>query len=297
VDVAAEQTLTIDQILQLRREWQETGFGRIFSSAGTTVEFLFIQLNPDRAMPSELGRDARIRRGLFVGVDRQTLADTFYPGFDLVANTFMAPTDPRNTIIGKPYAAYPFDREAALRALAEAGWVRDGSGRLLRQDGHPVEVTVRADAARTARLAVLADGFRQLGMTVNEEIAPPTQQLTREYRASFSFTDWSSRGIDEMLRILTRPSIPTAQNNWNGANYGSYSSAPFDGLADRFFATVEADGQAAILREVGNLFTTDWPIMPLQHSVTFTAVRKGVHTLEGKDGSWDPWNSYLWATG
>src|SRR5581483_7002779 len=88
VDVAAGQTLTVDQVLQLRKEWAQTGGGRIFSRS-TSLEFLFIQFHPDRASPPEIARDPRLRRGLFQGLDRPTLADPFYPGFDLVANSFL----------------------------------------------------------------------------------------------------------------------------------------------------------------------------------------------------------------
>jgi peptide/nickel transport system substrate-binding protein len=294
VDVALGQTLSADQVLQLRREWEQTGGGRIFTRM-TTLEFLRFQFDPRKASPPEVARDPWLRRGLLLGLDRTALAEAFYPGFNLVANTFLRPTDQRNASIGMPYAPYRFDREVALRTLAEAGWTRDGAGRLLRQDGEPVELTVRSDAGRAARLAVLADMLRQLGMTVHEEITPRAHVLNVEYRSSFSFVEWSSRGADEtLLTIFLARVIPTAQNNWTGNNYGSYQNSRHDLLADRIHSTVDRGEQASLLKQLGEVYTTDWPFLPLQYGVVFTVALNGVQTL-GNGAEWEDWNAHLWS--
>jgi peptide/nickel transport system substrate-binding protein len=295
VDAAPANTLTAEQALQLRDDWQPAGGGRIFTDTNG-IELLRFQFDAQRAVPPEVARDPRLRRGLFLGLDRPTLSEAFYPGFNTAAETFLHPKDPRNGAIGMPYAPYRYNPDAALQTLAEAGWTRDGNGRLLRRTGEPVELTVRADVGRTTKISILADTWRRLGLVVHEEVTPPAQVRSGEFRSSYSFVEWTSRGADEtLLNIFVSRVISSPQNNWTGNNYGSYSNPRFDLLADRVYTTVAQGEQAALLKEVGDIFTTDWPFLPLQYVVRFTAVRAGLQTRgAGNDDSWDASNAHLW---
>ncbi len=296
VDVAAESTLSEELSFKLRDDWRASGGGRVLYVQGL-MDLLLIQFHPDRVSPPELGRDPRVRRGLFQGLDREAIQEYIYPGFgDLVANTFLVPGDPRIEVAGRPYARYRFDAAAAGRTFEEAGWRHDANGRLVRQNGEVAELTIRGDVARKNKVAVLADQWRRLGFAIDEEFVPPALVLDREYRASITGVEWSMRGGDLLPQIFLSSQFPTLENRFGGANRGSYSNAAFDRLTEQLYVTVDEREQGRLLRDIGEIWANDFPFLPLHYNLKIVSARQGVRTLgDGNDNFWMDRNAHLWS--
>jgi peptide/nickel transport system substrate-binding protein len=294
VDVAPSRTISDDQALQLRRDWGESG-GRVLVTRDM-LDYIVIQFHPERVALPELASDPRIRQGLFWGLDRETLREIVYPGFDTRAETFMGPTDPRNAAIGMPFARYRFDPAMAGRVLEDAGWRRDASGKLLRPSGEQVQLQVRGSPARSAKVAIIADMWRKLGLNIEEYLTPPALAQNREHNAMLPGVEWSARYTGEpFLNLFISRQIPIPQNNYGGANRGSYSNPRFDALVDRIYNTVNEADRTSMLKEVADIWGVDFPIFPLQYAVLFTAVAQGVFTqAPGPNDDWDFSYAHLW---
>ena len=73
----------------------------------------------------------------------------------------------------------------------------------------------------------------------------------REHNAMLPGVEWSARFTNEQLfNILVSRQIPNTQNNFGGANRGSYSNPRFDALVDRIYNTVNEAERTTMLKDV-----------------------------------------------
>jgi peptide/nickel transport system substrate-binding protein len=297
VDIAPEATLSEELAFQLHEQWQGTRGGQVFH-VPASLNFLAPQFNPAVAAPRELATDPQTRRGLFLGLDRDAIRDVLYPGLTgLEGDTLLLPGDPRRDIVGSPLARYRYDPRAAMQTFTQAGWQRDGAGRITRQNGEPVELAVRGTrGAGQKSAAIAADHWRQLGLTIKEELVPASLVLDLKYRVEYTGVEWTSKSTgDNTLQFFLTSQLPTPQNRYSGGNRGSYSNPVFDQLADRFYVTVDPTEQGRILKDIGELWAADFPILPVVFSLKLVAVRAGLHSLSEEYASWRARSAWAWS--
>lgn len=280
VDILPERTVPVRLISRLQEDFRQTGGGAVTSRQGNWW-FLKIQFNPEWVQPPELARDPRVRRGLLHGFDRDALRELAFPGLpDTEADTFLMKHDPRNAIVGKPFARYPYDPGRALQNFADAGWRRAAGGELVNATGAPVRVFLRTEQGNNDLRALVADHWRQLGVDVQEEEIPPALRQDNEYRAKLPSLEWRARGQgDRTLPSFDSREQPTPQTRYQGANVGGYTNPALDRLIDTLYGTLDENEQGRVLRDIGELLATDLPALPLYWEVTMVAVQKGVRAL------------------
>jgi peptide/nickel transport system substrate-binding protein len=305
VDIAAENTLSPDAIGQMRSSWLQDG-GAIVQREGRFTVFGF-QFNPEWARPAELGRDVRLRRALYFGMDREAiieaaLSDTgTQVGSDPVAEgSFMPRGDPRAPVVGKPFAEFRFDPARAVREMRAGGWVQDGD-RVVNDAAAPVRISVRADRGTENVMAVAAKYWRDLRLEVTEEIVPGTMATDREYRSTFPAIELAFKGnggADAPWRFFHSNPLPTPANRYASSNRGSYVNATYDWLTNQLYGSIDEMDQAQALRQLGELAAADLPFLPLYYEVAFAAVRKDVRALRDSFVVSDPGDAarlaHLW---
>jgi peptide/nickel transport system substrate-binding protein len=277
VDATTEQSMPPDLVLMLRDEWQKTGAGASITRQGALYYFK-VQFDPLWATPPELSRDPRVRQALYLGLDRESIRETLFPGVSgTAADTFVLDSDSRLPVVGKPFARYPYDPTAAARQLAEAGWRPPVSGRLLNQAGEPVQLNVRASPPNAKEVAIAASNWRQLGIDVVEEIEPPALAADQERRASFPAFTGAARGYGDLIfPNFDARSIPTSQNRYTGQNLGAYANANLQRLIETLYGTIDPQAQAVLLRDAGEILAIDLPAFPLYFRAEFMTAMKGV---------------------
>ncbi|MBM2811382.1 MAG: hypothetical protein HW416_2141 [Chloroflexi bacterium] len=298
VDLAPEKSMSIEMAKNLRDEWLQTGGGRIVSRLDNW-RYAWFQFRPDYGRPPELSRDARIRRGLLLGLDRPTLGQVLLagltPGGD---DTFVAPSDPRSAIAGQPYSKYPYDTDRAFQELNAAGWRRAADGRLLGQDGQQVEFEVRASSAFDKDLAIMADYWRKLGVNVAEHVITEVEGRDAEYKATFSGLDISSRTMEGMFATFDSRQLAGPANRWTSANKSGWASTAMGSLIDRLEGSLDVRQQGQVLKEIGDLMSDDLPALPMYLEALLAVVGKGVNALDDYPGTADTRtlarNAHLW---
>lgn len=279
LDMAAEKTLLTDVYTELRDEWRQTGAG-VLIPRQENWRYIWFQFLPEYARPLELSQDVRLRRGLAYGWDRESLRELILPGFDVrltSGDTFMEAIDPRGEAVGKPFARYQYDQNRALQELTDGGWRRGPDGRIRNPAGEIVQVEARGNPPDVKELAVIADGWRRLGLEVSEFIPPPALGRDNEYKSKFPTVETRARGNSDGIfssfdgRLGSGP-----QNRWQGANTSHYANPVLDRLIDKLYATPDQREQALTMKEMGELMAEDLPALSMYFRISFMSVRNTV---------------------
>lgn len=299
VDMVTENAIPEEITTTLREEWARTGEGTVLDRQAN-LPYVLVQFKEDLVKPPELARDPRIRRGLYWGLDRESLREVSLPGFaDTSADSFVTKNDPRAPLVGQPFARYRYDPARATQELADAGWRRGADGKIANAAGTVIQLPLRGSPGDNKELSIIAGGWRDLGLDVQEEVSPAARARDNEYISTFPALSRTARGVGPTIFIrLDSRQHPTAQNRYTGTASGSYANPAMDRLIDRLYATVDERGQGLLLKEMGELLADDLPLMPLYFAVKMAAMRKGVQALSDYQGADGPGlvagNAYLW---
>jgi peptide/nickel transport system substrate-binding protein len=281
IDLISEKTLGSEQAVQLRDEWASSGDGQIVYRQDNWLYVTF-QFDPQLARPGELSRDPRLRAALFHAIDRDAIREFALPGFtDTSGDTFVPRSDPRWGFVGEPFARYRYDRNRSVQLFAEAGWTRSGGGPLVGADGRQIQIETRGmNQTWTKEVALIADGWRQVGIDAQELIPSPARSRDNEFTATFPGVTVRARGSGDGILVSFDSRLQaTQQTRWNGANFAHYANPRLDALIDRLEATMEVRESGLILKDIGELLATDLPALPLYFRTAFAAARKGVKAL------------------
>jgi peptide/nickel transport system substrate-binding protein len=124
--------------------------------------------------------DVKVRQGLLQCMDRQAVVDNAQFGQSIVIDSYLPPNHPMyNDQIQK----YPYDPEAGMALLAEAGWTdTDGDGILDNGAGQKLSLNYETTNAtlRQQVTQILADSLSNCGVEVN----------LNYYPSSDWFADW-----------------------------------------------------------------------------------------------------------
>jgi ABC-type transport system substrate-binding protein len=138
---------------------------RFQSFSGASFGYTYIGYN----MRREPFDDVRVRKALGMAIDTQEIIKyVLYDQGEPITGPFVKQTDYYNHAI----APLPYDPEAALALLAEAGWHRNGQG-WLEKDGRRLQFTLitnNGNELRKAILAIAQDAWKQIGIDVSTDL-------------------------------------------------------------------------------------------------------------------------------
>lgn len=197
--------------------------------------------------------DPRLRRALTLAIDRQAIVDALLFGYGEVAN---GPVTPAQWAHDPDLAPLPFDSDAAIALLAEAGWRdTDGDG-WLDKDGRPLRfemITNQDNALRSSILVVVQDNLGKIGVDVqprNREFNVLVDDLVSgSFETIVLGFNWSLRFDPSSLLLTDAP--------FNG---GGYANPRADSLALLAIATPERDDAEPFWNEYQRIVQNDHPI-------------------------------------
>lgn len=262
------------------------------------IRFGSAQFRPDSQLQPALF-DPRVRRAMYQAIDRQALVDAVILGYGATADSFIPPDEPMRKDVESAIPQYRYDLEAAARALADLGWTRGSDGVLRNREGRPFEFVMQQTASGRSEVEqnVTVDGWKQLGIRIEQRILAVSLQADEETRARFPGVEISAVPYTSFLaaRIHSKFS-PTPQTRWRGSNRGSYANARVDEVLDRLLVTIPRAERLQLVRDLLRESITDlalfplyWdpdPILALAHvkNIPMPTARTQVHT----------WNVWEW---
>jgi len=304
VEIALPDGLSVDMARELQRGWAapEVGNNVVLSFDGRMFR-LYFQHRPEYAKPSA-ARDPRVRRAFYHTIDKDGVNEVELAGLGRPADSWVPPDDPRLPRFRAAIPEWSYDPNLAQRVLDEAGWQKGPDGVLVHSPtGQRMETEIRVTPGQghVKAVAVLADGWRQVGAAATETIIPTSLLTVGEYRATLPFTGLYGHRIELRwenqhygCRRAARP-----ENRWTGAHPG-YCSAAAEPLIQQLQITIPDEERLSLqVAIMGIVLKEDYAELPLYWQVTPHTFAKGItglgHLSPGRHGNtWSPWNVHLW---
>ncbi|MFE1597959.1 ABC transporter substrate-binding protein [Methylobacterium sp. ID0610] len=212
--------------------------------------------------------DGRVRRAIGMAIDKEAIVRGVYGAGGTAART---PIPPNLWAYDPAIRDDPFDRDAALRLLAEAGYP-DGFeaevwyppvSRAYNPNGRRVADLIQADLAR-----------------INVRVRPMTEEWST-YRGRMlagetplALFGWTADNgdPDNFLGVLlgctaTRP---------GGSNIARWCDPAFDALVTAARRTTDQSRRAALYAQALRIFKREAPWVPIAHSAVFVVARREV---------------------
>ena len=237
----------------------------ILSIPGANAAYLMFQLTDPKV------RDVRVRQAIGEAIDRSAIARYKFGGHATVATTLLPPG---NWARADDLPRLPYDPAAATALLDAAGLRPDARGVRLALD-----YKTSTDRFRRSIGLVLVDQLAKVGIDVNLTSLEFGTFFSDIRKGNFELATlkWVPI-IDPDLYTLTfaSASIPTPDNNFNGANRGHYVNPEVDRLLD---AARRADSEAerrASYFEVQDILARDLPYVVLWYEDSTAVMRKGL---------------------
>jgi peptide/nickel transport system substrate-binding protein len=251
--------LTIDQALALQRQHPDA-FHYEFKPSLTYEHIDLKRENPFLA-------DVRVRRALLMAMDRQTLVDRLFQGKQPVASTWVNPLSP-NYDDGVPLVKFNLPGAKAL--LKDAGWTPgpDGICRNAAGDRLSFEFgTTAGNRLRELQQQVLQSNLKNACVEVTIKNEPARtffgETLKKRTYTGLMMYAWSSNVTESPLRTLGAGQIPTASNNFGGANYPGFSDARMDADIAALEGELDPAKQKLIWADMQRIYADQLPVLPL----------------------------------
>jgi peptide/nickel transport system substrate-binding protein len=251
--------LTIDQVLALQKQHPDS-FQYTFKPSLTYEHIDVKKENP-------LLADVRVRRALLMAMDRQTMVDRLFHGTQPVAATWVNPLSPN---YDPAIPMVKFDLAGAKALLKDAGWTPgpDGICRNAAGDRLSLEFSTTAgNRLRELQQQVLQSNFRNacVEVTIKNEPARTLfgQTLKQRVYSGMVMYAWSSNVTETPLRTLGSDQIPTAANNYGGANFPGFSDARMDDDIEAVQGELDPAKQKLIWADMQRIYAEQLPALPL----------------------------------
>ena len=251
--------LTIDQAIALQKK-EPDKFTYIFRPA-LTYEHIDLQIgNP-------ILTDVRVRRALLYGIDRKTVTSRLFEGKQPVADTWVNPLNP---MYSPDVATYPYDPAKAKALLAEAGWKPGSDGICRNAKGERLSLELTTTAGNQLRELVeqvLQNQWKAACVEITIKNEPPRTMFgetvkKRAYTGLIMY-GWTSAVTETPKRTLHSSQIPTAANNWAGANYIAFDNKRMDTLIDQAETELDAVKGKVLWAEMQKIYADELPVLPL----------------------------------
>jgi len=311
-----DPTINLDGQLSLLLQMQTDKQAQALTSTTNTLEWLGLGITPATyddgySTSPPLDRpdffyDKRTRQAIALCLDRQKVVDTVLFGLSEVPHTYISPEHP---LYDTTVAPYPYDPDQGNRILDQVGWrdldndpstPRQAFGVLNVPQLTPLTLNYYTSSATQRRQVseILAQSLEGCGIGVNV-IYLSYIDLYAEggangplFGRNFDLAEFAmgTTSLEPPCSWFTTAQIPTAANNWVGANVTGYKSPEFDAACARAQAQApddEAYRDAYHLTQ--SIFASDLPAIPLYVRLKVAAARSDMCNFD-----LDPTANALW---
>ncbi len=278
IDEVNAGTLKPDDLTPVKNAWQASGEGTVLEALTDVVAARLSFRDPTSPWFS----DRTVRHALVNGIDRQVMADTFYPG-PKPPDIFALTDEPVYRLAQqRGFPTYPYDVGQAERVMRDAGWTRGPDSVFQNAAGQKFGIQVRIVAnapVNTRRGEVLADQWKQSGFG-GELFIIATQATNRpELKATspgvFVMPDTLSPDVLDMFQSFN---VAAATNRWSGTNLLGYNNPEFDRLYNGYANALEETKRQSLQADLLRFVADDMFYIPLYYDVgsTTTVFRRGI---------------------
>jgi len=194
--------------------------------------------------------DARVRVALIKAIDYESIANDAFFGIFQPTTSFYSP------LFDFAIDTIETDRDAAARLLDDAGWALGNDG-LRYKDGQPLELTVLYNPGVSDLVALsgaLQAQLREVGFLVTPQGVPDTYAAYGQVEWAMGLHNQANSGNGVPEQFLLRWLATDAPRN-----YGGYSNAEIDRLAEELAVTVDPERRHELLARVQEIMVDEDP--------------------------------------
>jgi len=311
-----DPTIDLDGQLSLLLQMQADGQAQVLTSTTNTIEWLGLGITPATyddgySTTPPLDRpdyfyDKRTRQAIALCLDRQAVNNTVLFGLSVVPQTYISPEHP---LYDSTVAPYPFDPDQGNRILEQAGWrdvdndpstPRIAQGVLNVPPTTPLVLNYYTSSATQRRQVseILAQSLGQCGIGVNITYLSYLDLYAEAgangplFGRSFDLAEFAmgTTSLEPPCDWFTTEQLPSAANNWVGANVTGYQNPEFDAACARAQQQVPGDeAYREAYYTTQSIFASDLPAIPLYLRLKVAAARPDIC-----DFDLDPTANALW---
>ncbi len=302
VDLVLPRRAMHGVIQSVRERWTNDGAGVLSVLPGFSWTFLAPQFSGSQ--PEDL-LDNRVRRALTHAIDRGAIAEAAIGDRSLASDLWLPVSDPRYGVLTEGAPRYEYSPERARDLFREAGWRRESSDDVLVKQGRRFELELTTTTESERLIALVAEYWRSVGVSVKETVRSLSAVTDRQGRAGFAGVELAS-GVPDLALLdgrLHSANMPSAENQFVGANRGHYASRELDALFDRLWVSIGRSEQEAVEREIARHVLSDLPIIGLMFYPAMAMVRREVRntrvprTVAPVGRLSMTWNAHEWEKG
>ncbi|MDH4028159.1 MAG: ABC transporter substrate-binding protein [Nitrospirota bacterium] len=236
--------------------------------SGLSFGYTYIGYN----MRRELFKDKRVRKALGMAIDTdRVIRYVMYNQAERITGPFVKQTDYYDNTI----SPLPYDPEAALKLLNEAGWKKNSDG-WLEKDGKRFSFTLVTNSGNDIRKSILTiaqDSWKKIGIDVKTDIIEWSVFIGKHVNTgNFDalILGWSM-GIDPDLYQIWHSS----QSGQNQLNFVGFKNEPADDLIVKIRQEYDHDRQVEYCHQLHGIIADEQPY-------TFLYVTKWSAVLDKK---------------
>jgi peptide/nickel transport system substrate-binding protein len=297
VQMTPPLALTASFGADLEQRWRSSGEGKVHLKDAST---LFLDSQWRRSLQLEPAiLDPRVRGALLQALDREAISDALNGGLpERAAWSLLSADDPLYEAGKDLFRRFPYDADRAKAILRDSGWTPMPDGTLRNgSDGRVLRTSIWGSSGRAREAATYSAYWRAIGIEVEEFVIPAARNADREFRSQFP--GWTTTG-SSFVNIMGGDAA-SAENRWTG-NQSGYENPEAKRLVITFNTALRLPDQIETMNALGGYFATELSLLPLFHSVHYTAVARGVRALDdirGAEGAERLWggyyrNAHLW---
>ncbi len=295
LDMAVDNSINLEQAVELGTDWEKRGLGAVLYSSLTWQATAF-QLRPELVQPQSL-LDARVRKALAQAVDKQGFSNALYQGQIEISDFLISPRSKWGPAIEGAVQKYPYDLRRSEQLMNEAGFSRGADGLFASSAEGPFKAELKIVQGREQEVTIMASNWRKAGFDIHEAILPTALSIDPASRVTFPsmFTAIQGQGEGTLVNF-TSDQIPRTENNWRrGSNRGGWSNTEYDRLFDAFSTTLDPKQRAAQLAKMARILTEDVPVIPLLLPGIPYAYASAVHGVQpAAPEGLISWNVHEW---
>jgi peptide/nickel transport system substrate-binding protein len=220
-------------------------------------EFTYLGWNNTQPMFA----DARVRRALTMGIDRQALIDRLMFGYAKPGGSFIPPTSPMNPGLQPE----PYDPNGAKALLAQAGYVDANHDGIVEKGGQPLRFTIMTSAANklfTDAATMIQQQLKQIGADAQIQ-TQEFQSMLRAHKAreyDGVITNWTW----DYFKADPQPLFSCAEAQKKGsANRAGYCNAQADALMQKGVTTTDPAQAKTVWTDFSRLMQQEQPVTVL----------------------------------
>jgi peptide/nickel transport system substrate-binding protein len=263
--------LNFDQAFEALKTSLDARRATIHLTPSTTLEHLVINLqNP-------LLQDRRVRRALFLSLDREKFNALAFQGNRFLSNGLTA-----NKTHSQSAETKTFNPEKAMALLEEAGFKKGADGIRVNQTQQRLSfafTTVRDDPAFTTLQQLIANAWREVGVETTLQSAP-LRDLEQRVLPQRLFTGValirSTLPVPQApVLFLASTTIPNTTNHYQGENYGGWQNEKADGLLAALAITIDPFAARQQYQALSTLYLENLPTLPLYFTPALSVLPTG----------------------